>query len=383
MRIRVREGDLLILPLILSLVFLAVLSPVLETPVCAAADASGWWVPGPAEIERTVERVSEKLGRTVRGIYVPIGVAGDSVRMDRLIDLVLTTELNAMVIDVKDDNGWVAYDSRLDSVNRYRTQQARLGELEDLAKRLDELGIYAIARLVVFKDSRLAAARPELAVQHRDGGPWRDRTGAAWLDPHSREVWQYCIDIAMEAAEAGFPEIQFDYVRFPTDGAVGAARYTLADADSSRADVITAFLQEAQWALAGVGAVSSADVFGLVTTVTDDMRIGQNWERISAVVDFMSPMVYPSHYGPNIYGLPVPNEAPYETVWHAMRDGLDRTTPRDAPIRPWLQDFSWGYRYGPAEVRAQIDAVYDWGVDSWLLWNAGGVYTREALLDAD
>ena len=383
MRIRVREGFLLILPLVFSLFFLTSLSIALPTSLYAAADVPGWWVPGSAEIERTVQRVSGELERTVKGIYVPIGVAGDSDRMDRLIDLVLATELNAMVIDVKDDNGWIAYRSGLDSVSLYRTQQARLGELQELATRLDELGIYAIARVVVFKDSRLVLARPELAVQHRDGGPWRDRTGAAWLDPYSREAWQYTIDISVEVAEAGFPEVQFDYVRFPTDGAVSAARYTWAEENTSRADVITAFLEEAQWALAGAGAFSSADVFGLVTTVADDMRIGQNWERVSAVVDYMSPMVYPSHYGPNIYGLPVPNEAPYETVWHAMEDGLERTTSRDALIRPWLQDFSWGHRYGPAEVRAQIDAVHDWGVDSWLLWNAGGVYTREALLDVD
>ncbi|MFO8059492.1 MAG: putative glycoside hydrolase [Bacillota bacterium] len=340
-------------------------------------------MPGPAEIDRVVERVSQERGRTIRGLYVPVGVARDSARLDRLIDLVLATELNAMVIDLKDDNGWVAYDSALDSVNVYSTKQPRLGELEELAGRLDELGIYAIARLVVFKDSRLAAARPDLAVQHRDGGLWRDRTGTAWLDPHSREAWQYCIDIAVEVAEAGFPEVQFDYVRFPTDGAVSSARYTWADEGVSGADVITAFLEEAQWALAGVGAASSVDVFGLVTTVTDDMRIGQNWERLVEVVDYISPMVYPSHYGPNIYGLPVPNEAPYETVWHAMRDALERTTDRDAIIRPWLQDFSWGYRYGPAEVRGQIDAAYEWGIDSWLLWNAGGVYTRGALLDEE
>lgn len=346
------------------------------------AEEGDWWVPDWAELQGILRRKSEEIHRPIKGIYVPPGFAGDAGRLDGLIQLVLDTELNALVIDVKDDNGWITYRSELDAVHRYRAQQVRLGDLTELTERLRGLGIYSIARLVVFKDSRLAAARPDLAVAHVDGGAWRDQTGAAWMDPYSREVWQYNIDVAVEVARAGFDEIQFDYVRYPTDGHMSAVRYTWLDEDLTRAEVITGFLEDAQWALAAEGAYSSADVFGLVTTVTDDMRIGQNWEMVLKAVDYISPMIYPSHYGPNIYRIPVPNEAPYDTVWHAMRDAVRRTTPRDAVIRPWLQDFSMGYRYGPAEVQAQIEAVREHGLDTWLLWNPRGVYTREVLSGA-
>ncbi len=340
----------------------------------------GWWLPGQSEIQQRVEEMDQQFNHAVRGIYVPTSILRDSESREALFQLIRDTEINSLVIDVKDDNGWITYDSSLTAVKRYGTQDDRLGDLSELASELEDEGIYAIGRLVVFKDSRLPHARPELGIQRRQGGIWRDALGTGWVDPYNRETWDYNIDIAVEVIEAGFCEVQFDYVRFPTDGQMDSVVLPWEDKRFSQAQVIEGFLRKARWKTAAAGGWISADVFGLVPSVVDDMGMGQNWERIAGVVDYISPMIYPSHYGSNIYGLPVPEADPYSTVWHSLQDGVRRLDDSDGIIRPWLQDFSAAYTYGPAEVRASIEATYDVGLDSWMLWNAWGVYTREALL---
>ncbi|MFO7941732.1 MAG: putative glycoside hydrolase [Bacillota bacterium] len=336
-------------------------------------------MPGSHEIRAAIEGEREARDQTIRGFYLPTNFVGDEARMENYLQMLEETELNAVVIDIKDDRGWITYDSDLSLPHEYDAVNAKMGDLAELADMLRERDIYAIGRLVVFKDDRLGMARPDLTIVDSAGNPWRDRTGAHWMDAYSREVWDYNIAVAREVIDKGFPEVQLDYVRFPTDGNVRSAEYRSFDPDIPRSRIIANFMKEFHWRVLSAGGRSSVDVFGLIPTTADDMQMGQQWEEVVEFVDYVSPMVYPSHYGPNIYGLPVPNRAPYETVWNTMRDGLRRMQPGDAALRPWLQDFSSGFHYGPEEVRAQIQASEDHGIKDWLLWNAGGVYTWDAL----
>ncbi|MHB9146650.1 MAG: putative glycoside hydrolase [Symbiobacteriia bacterium] len=317
----------------------------------------------------------------VKGIYLTGYTAGSS-RFSDLVKLVDETELNAMVIDVKDDNGWVTYRSAVPEV---KLAKADTGMVPDIDRRLATLwqhDIYPIARIVTFKDPRLAKFKPEQAVHTAAGGVWHDRTGAAWLDPYNRANWDYAIAIAREAALKGFREIQFDYVRFPSDGNTKDIVYPSYDG-RIRADVIAAFLAYAHEQLAPFHVFVSADIFGLIPSVKDDQGIGQYWEKVVPAVDYVSPMAYPSHYAPYTFGLKDPDLAPYETVSNTIKDGLARMDGQPASkLRPWLQDFSMRHRYGAAEVRAQIKAASDQGVKEWILWNAANVYTRAALEDA-
>jgi len=315
----------------------------------------------------------------VKGIYAT-GAAAGSPKIESLIKLIETTELNALVIDLKDGTGRVSYQSGLEAVEQTGAGTAKIKEITGLVRTLRIKDIYPIARIVVFKDPVFAAARPDLAVQRKSGGVWKDYKGLAWMDPYSREVWDYNLALAEEAAQMGFREVQFDYVRFPSDGPMQEAVYTHAD-ENSPEDTIAEFLKEAHKRLSKYGVYVSADVFGLTTTVQDDMRIGQKWEKITSNVDYISPMVYPSHYISGNYGLKDPNREPYATVRRSLADAVYRNPENGATIRPWLQDFSLGYPYGPEEVRAQIQAAYDAGVTQWLLWNARNVYTEEALED--
>ena len=244
----------------------------------------------------------------------------------------------------------------------------KVGDMVALMKTLKERNIYPIARIVVFKDPRLAEARPDLAVKNKSGGVWRDRKGLAWVDPHSREVWKYAVDVAEEAMSFGFKEIQFDYVRFTSDGKISDCVYPYADG-KSKEDTIKEFLEYARERLKPYGAVISADIFGLVCSVQDDLGIGQKLEKIGAAVDILSPMVYPSHYYKGTYGLANPNLAPYETVTQSMIDAKNRLAGIDVKLRPWLQDFNLGSRYGREQIMAQIKALNDQGIRDWLFWN--------------
>lgn len=314
----------------------------------------------------------------VRGIYVPAGAAGQKPWFENLVQLVETTELNAMVIDVKNDSGVATYNTGLRQLEAIGAEYRLIGDLPGMVAELNRRGIYTIARLVVFKDSVLATARPELAVRTMAGGVWRDRKGIAWANPYLREVWDYNLAVAEEAAAMGFREIQFDYVRFPSDGNTHDAVYAGAEGRTP-AEAIGAFLDYARRRLAAKGVFVSADVFGQVPSIQDDMGIGQHWESLVGNVDYLSPMAYPSHYAPRVYGLPDPDGAPYATVLGTLKDALARTREGEAMIRPWLQSFSLRHRYGPEEVRAQIRAVYDAGLKEWLLWNPGAVYMPGSL----
>lgn len=319
----------------------------------------------------------------VRGIYVSAWIASTPSLLDPLLTWVEETVLNAVVIDVKDDHGKIPWRTEVPLALKHGAFDTRLRNIDALMTRLNDAEIYPIARLVAFKDSTMAEARPELAVRTQTGAIWRDRTGAAWLDPHNWQSWQYLIDVAKEAASKGFKEIQFDYVRFPSDGNLSIIRYPHATG-APRVEVITEFLAEARSQLEPLGVRVSADIFGLVTsTRTNDMGIGQVLENIYDAIEVVCPMVYPEHYALGTFGIPDPDKEPYQTVLRSLTIARERLEahPNAGKVimRPWLQDFTLRHTYGVAEIQAQIQAVYDAGFEEWLLWDPRCRYTKEAI----
>lgn len=317
----------------------------------------------------------------VKGIYMSGSVFNSNSLFNNLRELVVQTELNALVIDMKDDMGYLTAPLDIPLSKEINARTHKGADIKENLKIIAENNIYPIARIVVFKDPTLAEGNPELSIKGSDGKPWRDRKGLAWVDPHNKEVWKYAVDVAKEAAKLGFREIQFDYVRFPTDGDVKSATYPFATGQKKE-DVILDFLTYAREELEEYNVFLSADVFGLTTLTLDDMGMGQKYEKIITQVDYICPMVYPSHYGPGNYGFANPNAYPYEIVYKSLLDGLKKGEGTPVIIRPWLQDFNLGSpKYGAKEVRAQIQATYDVGLEEWILWNAGNKYTKAALLE--
>jgi hypothetical protein len=323
----------------------------------------------------------------VKGIYVSTQ-AFQSRTLYRLIDLVQRTELNAMVIDVKSDKGYLTYQSDIPLVREVGAN-GKLSK-EQMRSRMGSLknkGIYTIARIVTFKDPRAAAGKSDFAMKQHNGIPWKDRRGISWVDPYNRDVWEYNIAIAEEALELGFDEIQFDYVRFPEDVyAMGRQVHFHNPEKLSKDDVISKYLRTAKQRIHRKGAIVSADVFGLTTSVDDGMQIGQRWTKISPTVDVISPMIYPSHYSQGMFGVAHPDLAPYAIIQRSIRDALKKNKSlqvkglKPASIRPWLQDFtaSWvepHQRYGKTEVLEQIRAARELGIREYLLWNPSCRYS--------
>ena len=323
----------------------------------------------PLEPEPLFPRVTPTpIPEEVRGVYVTGWVAGTPSLFKRLLRFIDATPVNSLVIDIKDDTGKLSYRSAVPMVNTLDAWENKIPDVQKMLKTLQQKKVYPIARLVVFKDPYLAEKRPEFALKQPNGEVWRDYKGMAWVDPHAREVWEYNIQIAKEAVKMGFPEIQFDYVRFASDGDLRNCVYPYADG-TSKEDVIRDFLLYAREELEPLGAVVSADVFGLACSAPDDLFIGQKLEKIAEAVPVICPMVYPSHYARGSYGLANPDLQPYATVLRSLQDAGQRLKDYPVKLRPWLQDFSLGNAYGPAEIQAQIQAVYDAGVREWLFWN--------------
>ncbi|MEO8623071.1 MAG: putative glycoside hydrolase [bacterium] len=321
----------------------------------------------------------------VRGLYVNRwAVLGQ--KMWDLIDVARTTEVNALVLDVKDDRGYVLYRSTVPLAHEIGADTVMPVSAARMRAILDTMranGIFPIARIVVAKDPLLADAKHEWAVQRRkDGKPWLDKNGNPWLDPHQRGVWAYAADLADEAVRLGFAEVQFDYVRFPDEQRlVRESQFPLAKG-RKREQVIREQLGYLKQRLAPLGVPMAIDVFGLTTTDTTDMGIGQRWERFADLADVVLPMTYPSHYSQGMYDIQDPNAHPYEIIDHALRDARQRNEKVAHPplVVPWYQDFTLGApRYGVPQIRAQMQAGYDNGIRSWMLWNAGSNYTRAAL----
>ena len=322
---------------------------------------------------------------TLRGLYVNRWAVLDT-RVDSLIALSRRTEVNALVIDVKDDRGYVLYRSAVPlahAIGADTTNPVAPARIRAVLDTMRAHGIFPIARIVVAKDPLLANARRNLAVQRAgDGAPWLDAEGRPWLDAHHPEIWTYAADLAQEAVALGFSEVQFDYVRFPDDPRLASeAQFPLANG-RTRAEVIGSQLGLLHARMLALHVPMAIDVFGLTTTDPGDMGIGQNWETFARETDVVLPMTYPSLYTPGVYGLASPEASPYAVIDHALRDARVRNShvPHAPLIVPWYQDFSVGTRaYGAEQLRAQMQAGYDNGIASWILWNAGSDYTAAAL----
>lgn len=340
-------------------------------------------VKGDYEIEPLVDlrQLRDLSYVPVKGLYMTSYAAASPEILDKMIGIADRTEINAFVIDVKDDLGTVAFDADVDLAKQEGLIEARIKDIDGLIAKLREHDITPIARVVCFKDDLLATKRPDLAVMHQSGEIWKDFKELSFTNPYNHEVWEYLVQVAEEAARHGFREIQFDYVRFPSDGKISEAVYP--GENSSKEDAIAAFLAYARPRLEKLGVWLSADVFGITVNpnnAKDSETIGQNVAKISQNVDIVCPMVYPSHYGTGFYGLENPNASPYELITAAMKDTKKVLAGTGAMGRPWLQDFSLhGVEYGVAEVKAQIKASEEQGFGEWILWDPSLKYVEGAL----
>ena len=333
---------------------------------------------------------------TVKGLYLIKSGLGSSVLREHVKSLVETTELNSIVIDVKGDFGFLAYPSQVPMVQEVRADRKKALDEEAWAEFwqwCEERNVYTIARIVTFKDEPLAVAHPEWAVTDFETGElWRDGEGLPWADPSYQEVQDYNIAVAVEAAEIGFDEIQFDYVRFPSDGRISRATFAEENSTEKRVQTIATFLQRAKEALQPYDVKLAADVFGYVTWLTGDMGIGQQIEALAPHLDVICPMLYPSTFAMGLPGLDSKyREAiayPYEIVYEATLKSLERARAVNPAIevRPWIQDFRDyafdGRRYTPSEIRRQMEGARDGGASGWMLWDAAAGYTPKALVSA-
>ncbi len=319
----------------------------------------------------------------VRGIYLNAWVFGSPQFYD-LVALADTTEINAFVIDVKDDRGYVTYPSSVPTaISVGANSQVRVRNVRNRLAIMREHGIYPIARIVVAKDPMLAEGKPDWAIRDSRGGLWRDALSLKWVDPNQDSVWIYAADIAAEAVTLGFRELQFDYIRFPDESAeqMQYAIFPAHETGVSMRQVIYRQLSYLRSRAEHLGVPFTVDVFGLTTSATGDMGIGQNWTDLVRLADVVLPMIYPSHYPRNAYGIAFPNAEPYRTVRAALTAGLRRIEQLQASarIRPYLQSFSIrGVVYRAAELREQIRAVEDVGLTDWVFWNASARYPAAA-----
>ena len=454
-----------------------------ETTVDGDTTANPGASTGSVEDAATVKELNRVK---VKGIYVSGPMAG-TAGMDNLIALVDRTELNALVIDVKNDDGYLTCELDVPLAEQIGSEKHYIKDLPALVQTCKEKNIYLIARVVAFKDPILAEKMPEWSLHNSDGSIFRDKSGLAWVNPYRKEVWEYLASVGEAAIKAGFDEVQYDYVRFSTDSRMKQVDFGDSTKGRTKTEAISGFTLYASERIHAAGGRISADVYGVVIDSEEDQQIvGQNYVEMSRSLDAISPMIYPSHYGPYNYQIPVPDAQPYDTVLAAMQaskmvlagldpktgkkpvsadvsgndavdaaivggeavsgnnaadtaadsqstsgttavsgndaaqdaedaqaaDGaqatadaqaakdaaaktpalsreeiaqLDPTTGVQATVRPWLQDFTatWvkGHiSYGPEEIRAQIQAVYDAGYEEWILWNAANRYTEGGLL---
>jgi len=306
-------------------------------------------------------------------------------KFEKILGIAVATEINTLVIDVKDDNGLMTYMSDIAIVDQVgANQNVRIKDIKGLMELLNEYDIYPIARIVTFKDKNFASNRTDHAIQLKSGGVWRDNKGVAWVNPYDKFVWNYNVAIAKEAVLNGFKEIQFDYIRFPDNAKKYNPITDFPGRDGRDKDeAIEDFLEYARQELESYKVNIAADVFGVITKSWDDEPedIGQTWRKMAKSIDYMCPMIYPSHYSTGWYGYEVPDQHPYGVLSAALKEAIERNASLENPpvIRPWIQGFtaSWvkGYiKYNPKEVRLQILAGKELGINEYLVWNASNVY---------
>ena len=328
----------------------------------------------------------------VRGIYISGPMAGSTELFQNILDSAAGTEINTVVIDFKDDQGRITCPVDSPVASEIGACRPYVQDMKELIASLKERGLYVIARVVAFRDPWLAEKKPEWSLHLADGSLYRDRQGMAWVDPYRKEVWDYLVEVGTEAKEAGFDEVQFDYIRFSTEGTMRDVVFDEAvTGGRSKTDVITEFVKYAYENLASQGLFMSADVFGtIIGSDIDAQAVGQVYTEMAKHLDYICPMIYPSHYGQGNFGLEHPDTMPYETVLEALKKSqmvMDQAAEADghvssqAIVRPWLQDFTASYLgegnyipYGYNEVQRQIQAVKDAGYDEWMLWSAANRY---------
>lgn len=359
----------------LLLTALFALVPVLSAQAPSATPAGTTAKPTTPAIAAPAQLLDAPM---VRGLYVNRFAAQSTKRMRQLVALADTTEINAFVIDIKDEFG-LNYASADPVVQRNAGNAGTIGNLRALLDTLKAHRILSIARIVVFKDSVTARVHPQWTIRKPDGGAWRDKQGLTWVNPYSRELWDYNVRIAEEVVKLGFGEVQFDYIRFPEPYKSLPQQIFPSANGLSKSDALAAFLTYARTRIRKLGVRTTADVFGLVTSLAAPLEIGQQWEALSPRVDVMLPMVYPSHYPRGAFGAARPNAEPYKVVLAAVTRARERDEKlgirSTEHVRTWLQAFSLGQPpYGAAEVRAQKQAVYDAGYDGWVLWHPGSKY---------
>lgn len=392
-------------------------------------------VPAVEEEEADWQAVRVKPPQPLYAIYMTSWVAGTPSIRTGLVELIKETKLNAVVIDIKDDTGRISFAVEDEYLQEIGSEEVRIRDLREFIKELNEAGIYVIGRVSVFQDPYLAELWPEEAVRSEStGNIWRDRKGLSWVDPGSERVWEYVVAIGREAYKAGFDEINYDYIRFPSDGVMGDVNMPISG-ERKPSVVLEEFFAHLHGQFRveqpdpPARPVISADVFGMVTTNYDDLGIGQILERAFPYFDHIAPMVYPSHYPATWHGLPDPAADPYNTVYYSLKASVERAQAEATPIetigaellqpvatttasssdpevaesgdlepepgerlfekevydpniiRPWLQDFDLGATYTAEMVRAQIEAVYEAGLDSWMIWSPSNNYssTRGAI----
>ncbi len=372
---------------------LLILSPKINQTPVEYVNTGDW---NAAAQKEAVEKITHlQTPESVKAIYMTSWVAGTSDWRSHLIEFIEKSELNAVVVDVKDYTGRIAFEVSDPALAAVGSQEKRISDIKEFIGNLHEKNIYAIARISVFQDLFLAKKRPDLAVKTKTGAIWKDYKGIAWLDPCSREVWDYTVQIAREAERAGFDELNFDYIRFPSDGNMKNIAYDFCDfkykdppsgkipedGPMGKAEQLENFFKYLSDNLKDINRPLSADLFGMVTVNTDDLNIGQVLEKAAPYFDYLAPMVYPSHYPAGFNNYKNPAAHPYEIVYQAMTEASRRliaasSTPQK--LRPWIQDFDLGAVYTAEMVNLQKKAIYDAGLSGWMVWDAGNKYTKEA-----
>lgn len=326
----------------------------------------------------------------VKGIYITAPLAG-SERINDLIEFIDKTELNAVVIDVKDDYGKITYTMDSDTACEIGAVTKTIPDIASLLESLKSHNIYTIARIVTFKDPLLAEKKQEYAIKNNDGSIYRDSNGEAWVNPYNRKIWDYLVEIAANAAEDGFDEVQFDYIRFSTGKGISKADLGEESKTVSRTEIINEFTKYIYEKIKPYGVYISADVYGtIISSSVDSALVGQDYTEMAKHLDYICPMIYPSHFSEGSYGIEYPDMEPYNIISKVMAASNTRLSSIEenehkAVVRPWLQAFTATWikkhkKYGGDEIKQQIDGVYSAGCNEWLLWNAAGSYSGDGLM---
>ena len=362
---------------------------ILPLSYSSSADSASLQSAAPEE-KKTFIVTHKETPEPVKAIYMTQCVAGTPSIRDGLVRLIEDTELNSVVIDIKDYSGTVVFESGHPLLKDTVGAGCRAPDIREFISTLHEKGIYVIGRITVFQDPYYTKLRPDLAVKRLSDtdAVWKDYKGLSFIDVGAKEFWDYIVAIGEESYALGFDELNFDYIRFPSDGNMNDVYYPFSeemitiDPDTGKAKALREFFAYLQNSLQPTGAKLSADLFGMTMTNPDDLNIGQILEYAAPYFDYIAPMVYPSHYPRGFNGWENPNEHVYGVVNFSMQKGVERmimasTTP--SKLRPWLQDFDYGGIYGTEEVQAQMQATYDAGLTSWMLWDPSNRYTKDAL----